>query len=252
MRVGRVETFWFEGTRYSLVDKAVGLHHHEPLSSREACMVLQRMQHAHPRLIEDLSRAFGFVDGPDALLRELRSYESWTDGGLCRVELFRRSVVVPSIPRPIEPKPLAALAEDREVVPEHWMEVELHDREDNAIMGIPLEIVLPTGGRRHGKTNRFGVVRIEGIQRAGQCTVLLPEPDPSDVPAEPPPITGEVSLALVGADGAPFANLKLSIELADGSTRTVTTDAQGAVRVPDVRAGRCVISTIEVATKAGA
>lgn len=215
-------------------------------------MVLQRMQHAHPRLIEDLSRAFGFVAGPDALLRELESYESWLDGGLCRVELFRRSSTAPSIPRQIEPKPLAALAGDGEIVPEHWVEVELHDPEDNAMTGIPLEIILPAGLRRHGKTNRFGLVRIEGIQRAGQCTALLPEPDPSDIPAEPPPITGEVSLELIGADGTPLSNLKLSIELADGSTRTVTTDSRGAVRVPDVRAGRCIVSMIEGATKAGA
>lgn len=250
MRFGTIRTIWFEGERYSFADKAAFLPDQEPLPSKQAAFILRRMNRANPRLLEELCQAFGYTAGPDAMLREIDQHASWSDGGLCRVEVFRRFPTLQSIPRRIEPRPLSELAPAHEVAPEHWVEVELHDREDNPMTGIPLEVALPTGRRRVGRTNRFGVFRIDGINKAGACTVVIAEPDDSDVPAEPAPAAGAVSFALHAADGSPYANLELSIELPDGSIRTVTTDDRGAAHVSEVPVGRCVVSMTGSAAEA--
>lgn len=246
MLLATTKTFWLHGQQYCLADKGTSVPNLEPLSSRHAAHVLRGLMLAEPRVFSDLCRMFRFASR-DAVLHELERHRSPSEGGMCRVELFRRPERLQLLPPHVRPTPLKDLILDDEILPEHWVEVELHDRAKDPVSGIHVEVVTPEGKHRRRRTNGFGLLRIDGISKPGQCTVLVPEPDASDVPPEPPPPKETLSFKLLDPEGDPCAHQRISIELADGTRRTATTDAKGAVRLAGVRSGRCLISVVESA-----
>jgi len=57
-----------------------------------------------------------------------------------------------------------------------WIEIELLDEEDKGIPNQLYRIVLADGTRRTGKTDAYGVARVECIQE-GMCKVSFPDLD---------------------------------------------------------------------------
>ncbi len=78
--------------------------------------------------------------------------------------LVRLESVAP-VPVPLEPE------ED------HWIEVLVVGEDDEALVGIECAITLPDGKVVRRKTNRDGLVRLEGISNPGQCDISFPALD---------------------------------------------------------------------------
>lgn len=83
------------------------------------------------------------------------------------------SILEPSFPTavPFEPSEIDEQA--------HWVEICVIGEDDQAIAGILCEITLPSGKVVRRSTDRFGLVRIEGITSAGDCSLTLPALDQS-------------------------------------------------------------------------
>lgn len=234
-------SFRYGGDAYAIAQRGVADPDLEPLSSQEAAgMVRMLLSTETTEIRRELARFFGSAE---ALLRELGHHASWTDGGTCQVEFFRRPrnlrIGVPPVRPPID---LDDLVPDDAREVEHWIEVELQDNVGGPVRQFPLELELPSGGRVTSRTNLFGFVRIDGILRDGTATVYLPELDPDDRPTPPVEERSALRFELVD-DNGPRAGLELIVTLPDGAERTVTTDAQGLVELPDVLAGNCTIRT---------
>ena len=88
-----------------------------------------------------------------------------------------RSVDAIVIPR-YEP-PAFAPAEPQPMFDEqpHWVEVQLVGDDDVGIAGAICELTLASGKVIRRRTNRHGIVRVEGFTSAGNCTVCFPEMD---------------------------------------------------------------------------
>lgn len=54
---------------------------------------------------------------------------------------------------------------------QHWIEVQLIGEDDEAISGARCQIVLPNGQTIVRTTDRFGLVRIDGVEEAGDCEI---------------------------------------------------------------------------------
>ncbi|PRQ10204.1 hypothetical protein [Enhygromyxa salina] len=59
----------------------------------------------------------------------------------------------------------------------HWVEILLVGEDDSGIVGIMCEVTLATGKVVRRRTDRHGIVRIEGITSAANCTVTFPNFD---------------------------------------------------------------------------
>lgn len=59
----------------------------------------------------------------------------------------------------------------------HWVEVQLIGEDDEAISGARCKIVLPNGRAIIRTTDRFGLVRIDGVEDAGSCEISFPDLD---------------------------------------------------------------------------
>lgn len=95
--------------------------------------------------------------------------------GLIRAESKR---VAPMVSDPIQrvepvlpPVPIEEHDED------HWIELVVIGEDDAGIAGVRCEVTLPDGKVIQKTTSRDGLVRIEGIASAGDCTVRFPELD---------------------------------------------------------------------------
>jgi hypothetical protein len=74
----------------------------------------------------------------------------------------------PATPSEPEPTPQTQL---------HWVEIMIVGEDDEGIGGIRCEITLPDGRKRDATTNRDGLIRIDGITDAGDCTIRFPDID---------------------------------------------------------------------------
>ena len=91
----------------------------------------------------------------------------------------------------VEPRPLIhTQPSDDSVVPEHvvdalepideaehWIEVLLVGEDDEALSGVRCRIVLPNGNAIVRTTDRFGLVRIDGVEEMGECEISFPDLD---------------------------------------------------------------------------
>ncbi len=57
-----------------------------------------------------------------------------------------------------------------------WIEIQVVDESGDPVPNERVEVTLPNGRRRQGRTNSEGLVRIDGIE-AGQCQISLPNRD---------------------------------------------------------------------------
>ena len=88
-------------------------------------------------------------------------------------------------PRPGGNKP----APDDPIVDLHTVEIKVVNALDQPSAGVFYELRLPDGASRSGTTDADGMIRVTGIERAGDCTVSFPGVDaqlPDDEPAPPP------------------------------------------------------------------
>ena len=74
-------------------------------------------------------------------------------------------------------KPIAPLDDAQ-----HWIEVQLLGEDDEAISGARCQIVLPNGQTIVRTTDRFGLVRVDGVD-AGDCEISFPDLDREAVEA---------------------------------------------------------------------
>jgi hypothetical protein len=58
---------------------------------------------------------------------------------------------------------------------EHWIEIEVVGPDEVVISGLRCEVTLPNGRKLLRSTDRFGLIRIDGIESAGDCTIRFPE-----------------------------------------------------------------------------
>lgn len=65
---------------------------------------------------------------------------------------------------------------------QHWIEVQLLGEDDEAISGARCQIVLPNGQTIVRTTDRFGLVRVDGVD-AGDCEISFPDLDREAVEA---------------------------------------------------------------------
>jgi hypothetical protein len=59
----------------------------------------------------------------------------------------------------------------------HWIEVQLVGEDDEAISGVRCQIVLPNKNTIVRTTDRFGLVRIDGVEDPGSCEISFLELD---------------------------------------------------------------------------
>lgn len=71
---------------------------------------------------------------------------------------------------PSEPQPMF----DEQL---HWVEILLVGEDDVGIAGVECEVTLATGKVIKRRTDRHGIVRIEGIASAANCSVSFPRID---------------------------------------------------------------------------
>jgi hypothetical protein len=71
---------------------------------------------------------------------------------------------------PSEPQPMF----DEQL---HWVEIHLVGEDDVGIVGAECEVTLATGKVVKRRTDRNGIVRIEGIASAANCSVTFPRID---------------------------------------------------------------------------
>jgi hypothetical protein len=71
---------------------------------------------------------------------------------------------------PSEPQPMF----DEQL---HWVEIQLVGEDDGGLAGVVCEVVLANGKTIRRRTDRNGLVRIEGVSTAANCTVTFPELD---------------------------------------------------------------------------
>lgn len=91
----------------------------------------------------------------------------------------------------VEPRPLIyTQASEDSVLPEHvvealapvdetehWIEVLLVGEDDEALSGVRCRIVLPNGKAIVRTTDRFGLVRVDGVEAIGDCEISFPDLD---------------------------------------------------------------------------
>ncbi|MFO7565658.1 MAG: hypothetical protein R6X02_23650 [Enhygromyxa sp.] len=96
--------------------------------------------------------------------------------GRVRAEFERREPMV-SVASP-EPDALEHEAEPSTVGEreDDWIEVELIGEDDQGIAGVRCVLTLPDGRTLTRTTDRFGLIRVEGIA-AGECSISFPELD---------------------------------------------------------------------------
>jgi hypothetical protein len=100
-------------------------------------------------------------------------------GGLGQVQLLRRqrpsfqsTRVIDSEPKYVSPE-LESTGEEKE----HWIEILLIGEDDEGMAGVLCEVTLPSGQRVRRTTDRFGLVRIEGITDPRDCVLTFPDLD---------------------------------------------------------------------------
>lgn len=82
-------------------------------------------------------------------------------------------VIEPSVPpvqKPFEP--------DEIIDNVDWIEILVADEDDEPVVGVAYELELPDGSVRRGRTNRYGIARVEPIP-SGNCKLTLVELDES-------------------------------------------------------------------------
>ena len=115
--------------------------------------------------------------------------EWWSDEEL--VQQLARLIERGLVRVVVEPRPLTCSEPSEEsVVPahvvepvapvdeaQHWIEVQLLGEDDEAISGARCQIVMPNGRTIVRTTDRFGLVRVDGVEEAGNCEISFPDLD---------------------------------------------------------------------------
>lgn len=240
--------FTHRGTAYAVAVTHERPDGFDPVPTPEAVDLLRELERTGQHgLLHSLLEDFGYRDpsrpiGPasaEPLIADLQS--SWL-GAKARLALYRRPRPHLTISfNPIEEATdLTELAQTPLEQEEHWIEVEFIYADQQPVVALDIELESPTGSVQSGHTSDFGLFRVDQMPTAGSCKVRVAELDESDVP-DPVVVRSRISFEVVDDDG-PCANMELSIELPDGSTQAVTTDAHGLVTIDDVAAGLCTIA----------
>lgn len=75
----------------------------------------------------------------------------------------------------LEPPPRPAFEPTVLDEEDHWIEIEVVGPGEVAVGGLRCEVTLPTGRKLLRATDRHGLIRIDGIASAGECTIRFPE-----------------------------------------------------------------------------
>lgn len=146
--------------------------------------------------------------------------------------LFQRIMPSPALEFEIDVIDLSDfLPEPPRTDTQHWIEFILLDGDEKPIENMPCEVELTDGRTRKVRTDRFGLIRFDGLTRAGNCTIRVPSAEIEDDDDE---VETFAEFVLVDEDENPIADTKCVIEAPDGTRHECTTDANGTVRVDGI------------------
>jgi hypothetical protein len=125
--------------------------------------------------VAELSRPWGAVlHDPEGLASSLVEE---IDRGLAQFSLFREHRTPQAgIPATVRDAPSLS-----ELLPPttqedvwHWIEIEIVDPDDQPVPGLDVAIELPDGQLRRATTDSRGLLRIDHIRSAAECTITFP------------------------------------------------------------------------------
>jgi hypothetical protein len=91
----------------------------------------------------------------------------------------------PSGPGPAATAPPGnVVVEDRPPLDRHQIEIAVVDALDRPAIGVYYELTLPDGARRAGTTDGAGMIRLDDLERPGDCSLTFPDVD-RQTPAAP-------------------------------------------------------------------
>ena len=166
-----------EGELYALAPRGADLSGFEAVDGVVARAMIVQWFRGEPCRALDLlagTARFGRVDAIDerALDEALwRLHETYGD----LVLGVRKRISAEVALGPIEGTvPLQDLAEEKEPDAEHWIEIRVEDDGRTPVCHERYELILPDGRVEHGTTDDQGGIYVDGIQKAGNCRVVLP------------------------------------------------------------------------------
>ncbi|PRP91451.1 hypothetical protein ENSA5_55680 [Enhygromyxa salina] len=129
--------------------------------------LLSELDRARPeRLRHDLGRR---RERPSArAVNALRCYE--LDTAIPKISPTAIPELAPPVASTFEPSPMF----DEQP---HWVELCLVGENEEPIPGVRCEVTLPSGKVVRRRSDRHGLVRIEGITTPGACSLTLPDLD---------------------------------------------------------------------------
>ncbi len=153
----------------------------EGVSSFEAIHLLRSWAREHDaRMASWLSAALGMDhDRPRPLELLLALVEDRLRDSHSLLTLARRQRPALDPGLPYEMVDLGDLAEGPANLPveepDHWIEIRLLDEAEQPIANERYEIALPDGKSQQGRTDEFGIIRVDPIYKAGHCRVHFPD-----------------------------------------------------------------------------
>jgi hypothetical protein len=173
--------FFFDGEEYALVRLPIAEPpgaEYLPLADLETAQIVGRVGRVDPGLLVRLCEAAGIPGSIDgwATGDRLTSALETALGRAPTAQLFRRARPASSGRGEIKDVDLADLLPPQsETEPTEWIEIQFVDEADAPVSGVVCEIELPDGGKRLGRTNALGILRVEGIAKPGTCKVRFPQ-----------------------------------------------------------------------------
>jgi hypothetical protein len=169
--------------------------------------------------------------------------------------LPRPQALLPDLPAPAPPTAPLRLAEEKT-----FLDLIVVDDDDKPLGGLRYKLELPDGTTETGKLGSDAHLGKRNIDAGdAKFTILPDEAKPAadedesasndddsaddDAGAETLDVPeNQVAVRLVDINGDPIADQAVSIKLADGSTRSAVTDADGRVSLSPVPPGDCVVT----------
>lgn len=120
--------------------------------------------------------------------------------------------------------------------PSEWIEIELLDDTGRAVKDMACTVIDPDGQEHKGKTDSYGVLRIDGISK-GDCTLELPTIDEDEW--GPKEMIEWVVIELLDDEGRPVEDMACTIIDPDGTEHKGKTDSSGLLEINGISGGEC-------------
>lgn len=178
-----IHDFIVDGTRYRLVRFTKSLEGFDAVFATESVRLVHHWaQDGRGELLRRLGEGLGVASPVEAhetaasLATRLADALGRPFGSATLLRERRRRLSVARHPEAIIN--LRDLAEDPSAIDapvEHWIEIRLVDEAARPIAGERYELSLPDGNAKQGRTDEFGIVRVDPIHKPGNCRIYFPD-----------------------------------------------------------------------------